>query len=244
MTSMTRVIEAEFLKVRTVRNYQIAVAVGVLAVAVMAAGMAVSAGRDAPIWTAQPVALPLEYFAYVMMILGILMVTTDASSGAAAVMATLVPDRWRIDVSKYIVIALLSALTGAVSAVLVFVADWIGLGIGLDAVTTSEALQTYLTGVGAIVLGGVLGVALGTLLRSTSAALSLLLLWSFLVETVLVFSLPEEYAAYLPFKTIGGSRDLLDELGPWEGLLIFTGFIVVLTVVSTVVQRRRDSVVP
>lgn len=244
MIAMKRVVGAELLKVGTVRSYQISVALGAAAVAAMAAAMAMIAGRDSSLWTPQPVALPMEYFAYVMMILGVLVVTADASSGAAAVMASLVPDRWRVDLSKYTAMAIVALLAGALAAILVFVADWIGLGIGFGSITTREAVEVNLAGLAAVPLLAILGVAFGILVRSTSAAISLLLLWSFLVETVLVFTIPEEYAAYLPFKTIGGSRAVLDELGPGSGLLVLSGYVVLLVAVAAFLQRRRDSVVP
>lgn len=103
MIPMSRVVAAELFKLCSIRSYRWAVPAAALAVAIAAAVMAAVGPDDAGSpWDPDPVALPLEYFAYVMMILGALTVTADLSSGTAAVTESMVPWRSRLVYAKYL----------------------------------------------------------------------------------------------------------------------------------------------
>jgi hypothetical protein len=240
MISPTRVAAAEVLKLRSIRSYRLTVLGAALSVVALAGIMAAVSGSGATAWDAQPVALPLEYFAYVMMIIGVLLVTGDIASGTAAITGSLVPWRSRVVLGKYLAgggVALAAAL---VVGAAVLVADGVGTRTGLDTLFSGEALAVTLSGLAAVPVAAVIGVAFGMLLRFTSSAVSLLLVWSFLLETILVFIVPERFGAFLPFKTFGGSRLLLDELGAVEGLAVFSLYAAALVVLAAFVESRRD----
>lgn len=244
MIPMSRVVAAELFKLCSIRSYRWAVPAAALAVAIAAAVMAAVGPDDAGSpWDPDPVALPLEYFAYVMMILGALTVTADLSSGTAAVTESMVPWRSRLVYAKYLAAGGLSVLAALVVGPLVLAAAWLGSGASAATVFSPAAMSVALAGLGAVCLAAVLGVAAGIVLRSTAAAVSLLLLWSFLVETVLVFVIPERVGAYLPFKTIGGSRILMDQIGAGTGLAVFTLFTGLAVGLAAVIRSRRDAAV-
>jgi len=244
MIPMSRVVAAELFKLCSIRSYRWAVPAAALAVAIAAAVMAAVGPDDAGSpWDPDPVALPLEYFAYVMMILGALTVTADLSSGTAAVTESMVPWRSRLVYAKYLAAGGLSVLATLVVGPLVVAAAWLGSGASAATVFSPAAMSVALAGLGAVCLAAVLGVAAGIVLRSTAAAVSLLLLWSFLVETVLVFVIPERVGAYLPFKTIGGSRILMDQIGAGTGLAVFALFTGLAVGLAAVIRSRRDAAV-
>ena len=93
---------------------------------------------------------------------------------------------------------------------------------------------------------GLIGVALGLLLRSQTAALTTALLWQFVVEGVLpvVFRAPD-MVRYLP----GGAADSVLRLGdraveglltPWAGVALFSAYALVLVLLALVVRVPRD----
>ncbi|WP_213456306.1 hypothetical protein [Rhizomonospora bruguierae] len=244
MIPMSRVVAAEVFKLCSIRSYRWAVPASALAVVIAAAVMAaVRPGGGGGVWDPDPVALPLEYFAYVMMVIGALTVTADLSSGTAAVTESLVPWRSRLVYAKYLAAGGLAVVAALVVGVLVVAADWLGSGASATTVFSPAAMGVVLAGLGAVCLAAVLGVATGVLVRSTAAAVSLLLLWSFLVETVLIFVIPERVGAYLPFKTIGGSRVLMEQIGAGTGLAVFALYTALAVGLAALVRSRRDAAV-
>lgn len=240
---LTRMVAAEVYKLRSIRSYRWTVALAAAAVVVAAGVMSAVVDGGGGAFEPDPIALPLEYFAYAMMIIGVLAVTTDIASGTAAITDSLVPWRSRVVFGKYLASGGLAVLAAVAVGVLVLLAAWLGSGTDAATMVSSDALSITAAGVATICLATVLGVAFGILVRSTAAAVSLLLLWSFLIETVLIFVIPEQWAAFLPFKTIGGSRLLMGELSAGAGLAVFALYTAVLVTVASVCQIRRDSAV-
>lgn len=238
--SLPTVTSAELFKVRSVRSTRWALPLGAVAVVSATVVLAALTIRRTGVWEPRAIALPLEYFAYLTMTVGAMSATAEFSAGTAAVSASLVPNRRRWAAGKLLAAGILGVLSAAVVAVVLVVAEWVAGGQFGPAPTVAAIVGS---GVLASGVSAVLGAATGMLLRSTAATLTLLLFWSFLVETVLVYVIPAGVGAFLPFKTIGGSRILLDRLGPWTGLAVFAAYTVVLTGSMMFAERRRDLVV-
>lgn len=236
-----RILAAETFKLRSLRTHRLWVLGAAAFLVLCAGGLAVLTGRGSAEWNPQPVALPLEYFAYVMMVVGVLTVTGDNTAGTAAVTGSLVPRRGRVAYAKYLVAAGLAAVAALPVGVLVVLAAWLGSGVGADVAFSDEALAVALSGILAVPVAAVLGVAVGILLRFTTLAVSLLMAWSFLAETFLVFVAPVQPVAFLPFKTFGGSRLLLGQLGPWVGLAVFVLWTAALVALAVAADARRDA---
>jgi ABC-2 type transport system permease protein len=198
-------------------------------------------GPAADALVAAPVALPMEYFAYVAMILGVLAVTSDLETGTAVVAACVVADRVRVLAGKFVWVAGLGLAMAVPALVLTALAGTVGTGATLSRVLGADgAVGSIVADLLAVPLAALLGAAVAIVLRSTAMTLSLLLLWSLAVETVLVFVVDERYGAFLPFKTIGGSRLAMDQLGPLEGVGVFAGYTLVAVVLAVVVTVKRD----
>lgn len=242
--NVARVLSAELLKFRTVPGYLWAVGLGAVTVAL--AGFALTStddGSTGSLLFSEAVALPMEYFAYLMMVLGVLTVTADIEAGTLRTGAMLVPWRGRVVAAKLAAAAVLGLAT-AIPALLLVVGgaalgDAGGRGIGpLDSAT----VVTVVSHVASVPLAMLVGVGAGLLLRGTALTVTTLLLWSFGAETVLVLVVPEEYGAFLPFKTIGASRALLGELGPGEGLALFAAFTAAVAAAGALSHQRRREV--
>lgn len=243
MIPLTRVVSAEVYKLRSIRSYRWSVLLAAVVVVIAAGVLSAVVDGGGGAFEPDPIALPLEYFAYAMMIIGVLAVTSDIGCGTAAITDSLVPWRVKVAAAKYLASGGLAVLASVVVGALVLVADWWGSGADPASMLSLDTLSVTAAGLAAVCLAAVLGVAFGILVRSTAAAVSLLLLWSFLIETVLIFVIPARWAAFLPFKTIGGSRMQLGELSAGAGLAIFALYTVAVVVLASVVQSRRDSAV-
>ena len=100
----------------------------------------------------------------------------------------------------------------------------------------------YLAGI------GVLGIAVGALLRNTAGAISVVVATLLIVPGLARLVLPEDWnttiTPYLPsnagsaFTSVTGSDTLL---GPVGGAAVFVGWLVVLLVGAAVMIRRRDA---
>lgn len=241
--SVARVLSAELLKFRSVSSYLWAVGLGAATVAVAAFALA-STEDDASVGllVSESVALPMEYFAYLMMVLGVLTVTADIEAGTLRTQAMLVPWRGRVVAAKLGAAAVVGT-TAAVSVLLLVVGAALagrgGGGLGWSAPETAATVVSHLA---AVPLAMLVGVGAGLLLRSTALTVSALLLWSFGAETILVFVIPEEYGAFLAFKTIGASRSVMGELGAAEGLGIFVLFTVLVAALGALTYLRRREV--
>jgi ABC-2 type transport system permease protein len=241
VTTLVRVTAAEAHKLWTVRNYPLSIAMAGVGVVATAGVMAVATATGAGGWDPQAVALPLEYFAYTAMVVGVLVVTADNATGTALVTRALVPWRSRVELGKYLVAGVGGAVAAVVVGAMVVLAVALGSGVGPGAVLTGDPLAVTLSGVVSVAVAAVLGVAVGILLRQPTTAISLLLGWALVVETVLAFVLPPQWSAFLPFKTIGGSRLLIGQLGAWTGLLVFTLCTAALVALAALVRARRDA---
>lgn len=241
---LVHLLRSDYVRVRTLRSNLLIVSVSALALVAMAFTMARSMdGRSTGLIVAEPVTLPMEYLAYVVLVLAVLVVTADIEVGTAAVAASLVGDPRRVLLSKFIVAAGLSLAVAVPVLVLTVMAAAVGDGGGVGDILSSEAASAITADVLAIPLAAIIGVAVGALLRSSALSISLLLLWSLAAETVLVFVVEERYAAFLPFKTIGGSRVAMDHLGPLEGVAVFAAYALVIGALAWFVTARRSEAV-
>ena len=95
---------------------------------------------------------------------------------------------------------------------------------------------------------GVLGLALGALLRSTPAAISTLFGALFLLSGVAQLLLPNAWrdniVQYLPSNAGGAFTSVTrgaDALGPWAGLAVFLGYVGVVVVAGARRLKRSDA---
>lgn len=200
------------------------------------------------------IALSTTQFGYqfglmVMLVLAALAITTEYRFGTIRATFQAVPNRTAVLLAKTGVVAVLALIIGEVVAF----GSW-GVAKLLHpssdlAITTAEQWR-QVAGVGPVfAFSAVLAVGVGMLLRQTAGAVTLLLLWSLLVES-LIAMIPEigpTAQQWMPFVMAdhflsgGGNMAVEMPLGPWGALAYFAAVTVGVWVIGLVVTHRRDA---
>ena len=180
----------------------------------------------------------------VVLVLGVLAVTTEFASGMAQVSLTVAPRRTRLLLAKTLVVTLYCALLTAVLAVVCAGAAFTLTEVpGGLALTSPDVLRPMGLQVVHGALVAVLAVALGAVLRSTAGAVG--------IGAALVFVLPPALALWgkelamrasqaLPAVRVG--EDAFAAVATtWPvGLAIVAGWAVVAWLLGAVLLERRD----
>lgn len=180
----------------------------------------------------------------VVLVLGVLAVTTEFSSGMALVSLTVAPRRSRLLLAKTLVVTLYCALLTAVLTVVCAAAAVTLTEVpGSMALTSPEVLRPMGLQVVHGALVAVLAVALGAVLRSTAGAVG--------IGAALVFVLPPALALWgeelamrasqaLPALRVG-EDPFAAVFTTWPvGLAVVAGWSVVAWLVGAVLLERRD----
>lgn len=184
-------------------------------------------------------------------VLGVLIVTAEYSSGMIRTTFTAVPQRGLVLTTKAVVFGLVTLAIAVVTAFVTFFASqWIlnrgshHLGVSLS---SPSALRIVVGAALYLTLCGLLGVAMGALLRSTPAAITALAGALFILPIMMNF-LPTSWhrdaiAKWLPsnagFQIIEKVAQPL-QFAPWVGLAVLAGWVAVIFALALVLLRRRD----
>jgi ABC-type transport system involved in multi-copper enzyme maturation permease subunit len=239
------VLRSEWTKLWSVRSTWWCTVVYVLVAG--ASGWLAAAGTDSAARADVAVQTALSGFGVgqlVLLVLGVLVMTGEFASGMALVSLTAVPRRSRLLVAKTVVVLVYSLVVTALLAVSCWLAARTltavpgGISPGNPAVLRTLGLQVAAAG-----LVGVLGVALGAVLRSTAGAVG--------VGAVLVFVAPPALALVgsvlasrvsqsLPALRVGEDA-FLAVATPWPvGMGIVAAWAVGVWLLGAVLLERRD----
>lgn len=147
---------------------------------------------------------------------------------------------------------LVGALALVMGEVIAFAAFFLARLVASDDVLqlTGAASWRMVAGHGVVYgIGAVIAVGVGALVRQTAGAISVLLVWTLLVENLvqLIPNVGQDIYRLLPFTNaslFAGDPEVtgvMDPLGPVAALGIFAGAALVIMVAATVVVRRRDA---
>lgn len=182
-------------------------------------------------------------------VLGVLAITVEYGTGLIATSVTAVPRRGVLFTAKICVITAASLVVGTVTALLSF---WLGQTIigGYGAPTASLSdphVVRAVIGMGLYLgLVALLGLAVGTLARSTAAALGIIVT-AVLILPALSQNLPTSIAAgiarYWPSQA--GARIMTVHtdpalLGPWSGFALFLAVVAAVVLAAHLAFRTRD----
>lgn len=210
-----------------------------------------------------PIAVGATQFGYsfgtsVILVLGALAVTTEYRFGTIRTTFLAVPNRTSALLAKTAVVAILALIIGEISA---FGA------LGLSALMSPEADLSLnsaadwlnVAGVGVIyALAAVIAVAVGILVRHSAGAISLLLIYSTMVESLvpLIPKVGADIHKWLPFNVAekfvtgdGGTRSIAEAgpplststLSPGWALAYFAAFAAVMLAIALGVAKKRDA---
>jgi ABC-2 type transport system permease protein len=239
------VLRSEWTKLRSVRSTWWCT--GLYLLVVGAAGWLAAAGSDSAPRADVAVSTTLTGFGFgqlILVVLGVLAVTSEYGSGTALVSLTTVPRRIRLLLAKTIVVAvycaLLTAVLAPVCALAAVVLTDVPGGIALldPSVVRPLGLQ-----VGAAALVGVLAVGLGATLRSTAGAVGLGMALVFAVPPVLALSdgeWAETLSRSLPALRVGEDA-FLAAATPWQvGMAVIGAWAVGAWLLGAILLQRRD----
>ena len=246
---MSQLVRAELLKVRTTRGWWVYLVLIVLLVGLAVAG---DIGSNADLRSQPDFQVGLVeaagFGAVLAMILAITMVTTEFRHGTITPTFLAAPSRERVLASKALAGTLVSLFFGALSLGVVAAVALPWLTITGDEIhllegdVATRAAETLLS----VVLWGLMGIAIGSVVHSQVAALVGTLVWIFVVENLLVGLLGllegEGVTAYLPFRALdaadGTGGDNL--ISYWPAVAVSLGWIALIGAAGVWRTSRRD----
>jgi ABC-type transport system involved in multi-copper enzyme maturation permease subunit len=253
-----RVLNSEWIKLRTLRSTFWSLFAAT--VATIGLGLLFSwgfAGRlaDRRIDGAAVLAVTVPLRPYVIAqlaigVLGVMVITGEYSTGMIRATLSAVPSRLPVLWAK-------AAVFGMIVLVLMEVVSFLTF-LGGQAILSSQHVQATLatpqalrivSGLGLyLTVVGLLGTALGTIIRSTAGAIAalfgIMLVLPILGEVLNLTSWGKDITPYLPANAGGDlltNRPDPGSLGPWTGFGVFVLYMVVAMAVAAYLLKRRDA---
>ncbi|SDJ85903.1 ABC-2 type transport system permease protein [Actinopolyspora mzabensis] len=191
----------------------------------------------------------------VIMVLAALAVTTEYRFGTIKATFQAVPNRTAVMLAKSGVVAALAFVIGEIAAFLAWGVSYLITG-GETLVLDAGHEWRNVAGLGLVYAGAALyALAVGMLVRQSAGAISLVIVWALLVES-LVGLLPrvgDDIFDWMPFAAAnqflqGGAPQTpmtsqMPEapIGPWASLVYFLAVGVALLVIALITVRKRDA---
>ncbi len=250
---MRALVQAELLKLRTVRLPGWLLLTTLALVTLSVCATVLTAGREgAPFQADDPQLFRLGLSAAsagttIALVLGILLLTQEFRFGTATPSFLVTPRRERVLAAKLVAVTLVGLLFAVVSVLWAATLTTALLRLrGIDVQLQGPLVETVLGSLLAVSLYGPIGIAVGALVRNQVAAVTGALAWTFVVEQLLVALLPDvgrwlpggASAAVLSLGELATSRGEL--LPAWGGALLLVGYAVGLSAVAARLTLRRD----
>lgn len=250
---MGRALHAEARKLWTVRTTWVLTALGLGLIALAAGGYVFGDPVDAPVGSALRTATALDQIganAVFALVVGLVIGTTEYRHTTIGRSLQLTPRRTGLLTAKlvtgagYALLFALAAGMGVVGLLLVRAVGSDGGGLAWGGAIATAAWRNAL----AVVLLGVLGTAFGLLVRSQVVAITVALVWVFLVEN-LAAAVSYEVARWLPLQALNalflagedvGAPGSVTPLPPWAGVGVVLVYVAVATTLAGVLLTRRD----
>lgn len=182
-------------------------------------------------------------------VLGVLVISGEYSTGGIRSSLTAVPGRIRLLTAKAVVFTLVAVVSGLITSFVSFYVGMIffnahGVGVGIG---EPHVLRAVIGGGLLLTASGLLGFAIGILLRHSAGAITVSVALLFVIPIVLS-AIPADVvrSANKYFLSSAGERvthvvSQPDALGPWHGYLVFIGEVAFLLVCGAVLMVRRDA---
>jgi ABC-2 type transport system permease protein len=179
---------------------------------------------------------------------GILLFTSEVQHGTLAALLVAHPGRWVIALAATVAAVVYGAALGMVGLVAGLVGATVG---GLEMGDTTSIAATFAWSLGFTAIAAALGLGVGMCVRASAPAISGILAWWFVLESILLEVMPESSSRYLPyvagFRMTGDGAEfqsaeaLAAELTRPQATLVFGAYAVVALFVGVVVLYRRDA---
>lgn len=178
---------------------------------------------------------------------GSLMFTSEVQHGTIAAAITAQPARWVIVAAKTAIAAGFGLAMGVAGMIAGVTGGLLG---GLDAGDTSGMPATVAWGLMLTTVAAVFGLAIGMIVRHSSAAISMTLVWTFVIENLFRSFAPPTVYRYLPFNAANGLLSIPTTSDPEalavaftrvQDALLFSSYTVAALTIGTVLLYRRDT---
>ena len=251
VASISTALRSEWIKLTTLRSNVTILAltpiIGVLLSWILAVFVEIDPDTNKPYNIAETFVFSTWLTIVLAAIVGILMFTSEVQHGTMATVMTAQPARWVTVVAKSAIAACFGLVMGALGMIGGLSGTLLG---GLESGDTSAMPAKVLWGLFVATLAPVLGLGIGMILRHSAAAVSILLVWVFVVENLLRTLIPANVHRFLPFSAANGllgtgtgtdaPEMIAAELSRVQDAFLFGGYAAAALVVGTVLLYRRD----
>ena len=180
-------------------------------------------------------------------VLGVLVMTSEYSSGTIHSTLTAIPRRTLLLAAKASVFGLVALAAGELVTVADFLAGaaFVRAGVPRPALSQPDVLRAVVLSGAYLCLIGLIGLALGAIIRHGAAAVATILAVVFVVP--LVGLAATSAGRYLPeliyANSLGATQPVpgFSPLSPWAGLGLIAAYAAVLLIVSGWLLVRRDA---
>lgn len=250
--SIPAALHSEWIKVSSLRsNVTILALTPVIGVAlswILATFVKVDPDTDLPFTVGGTFIFSTWLTTVLAAILGTLTFTSEVQHGTMAPAVAAQPARWVIVVSKTTVAASFGLAMGILGMIGGLSGTILG---GLPKGDTSGMASTALWGLLLTTLAPVLGLGVGMVLRHGAAAISILLVWAFVLENIARTLVPVSVSRYLPFSAANGMLGIITAsdtpesiaaaLTPFQNAVLFGGYAFAFLAIGTTLFSRRDT---
>lgn len=249
--TQARVVTSEWIKLRSLRSTVLTLTASVVMIAGL--GVLFCVLQPANEHVGDPTSLSLDgvYLAQLAIgVLGVLLITGEYSTGFIRASMSAVPRRLPVLWAKLGVFALVALVTSTVAAFAAFLGGQAMLTVNhhAGASLSDPGVLRAVFGAGLYLAAvGLMGMALGFIVRNTAGAISVLFGLLILVP-IAAQALPLSWFTrvypYLPSRA--GQAIMLTHsaglgLSPWHGYGLFLGYTAALIALAAVLLRRRDA---
>ena len=257
--TQARVVRSEWMKFRSLRStlytlldaVALTIGIGALFSGVTASQYHTFSAADQAAFNPTSTSLTGISFAVVAFgVLGVLLMSGEYSTGMIRSSLTAVPRRLPVLWGK---LAVFAGAIFSVSLVTSFISFFVGQALLSShhlnvAITAPDALRSVIGAALYVTVAGLIGVALGALLRNTAAGISTFAAAFFVIPPLtglLSASVSNHLAQYLPSNAgealWGGTHGVTNVLSPWTGFAVLCGYAVILIAAGAWRLRRADA---
>jgi ABC-2 type transport system permease protein len=252
LAAVPAAITSEWIKLRSLRSNRAILGLAIVAGIVMSWVLATVVKTDPyehkPFTIANSFMTATWLTTVLAVIAGILMYTSEVQHGTIANTIAARPARWVTVAAKATVAAGFGLAMGVVGIIAGFAS---AAASGMHMGDTSGMTATAAWGLVLTSLAAVMGVGIGMIIRHSSAALSMALVWMFVLENIIRSMAPATLSRLLPFTAANGmlsirsagdtAKTLAAALTSTQDAFLFAGYSVAALAAGAVLLYRRDA---
>lgn len=251
VAAIPNALVSEWTKLRSVRS-NLAIlcgttAIGIVLVFVLAVFVKTDSTTLETYTVGNSFSFPTWLSTVMALITGTLMFTSEVQHGTLANAITAQPARWVTVAAKTAIAAGFGLAMGVAGMIAGLSGAVLG---GLDAGDTSGMATTAAWGLMLTTVAAIFGLGIGMTVRHSSAAISITLVWTFVIENLFRSFAPPTVSRFLPFNPPNGLLSIPTTSDPEalavaltrvQDALLFSSYTVAALTIGTVLLYRRDT---